>query len=391
MSSWSELPRDVLAVIAGRLTVATDRVRFSVVCRNWSSVAKSEINYLPCSPPWLMLADKPDGSCLRVFVSADGKEKFELDLPEIRIGQCVGSTGCWVVMDDLSWNLYLLNPLSRAKIDLPPMFAFDDEGEFSVTDTTNWMFPDHFISEKVVLSFLNSDPDFNFDFDFGAMAVFDETRRLAYTRKGAKSWQALEFSECRDIIFFKEKFYALDRSGILFKCLIDCSPPKVVMISEQLEEICCRDRMYLVEFCGAILQVVKIIEGLIFNEYTTVGFRVFMFDFTTRRWMEIYDLGEYSLFLGCNTSVAILSSCSINLKPNCIYFTDEIRRKEGIDYRFLRSNNDIGVYNLHDSTIVRCSLPKFSPHSCAEFWVAKSSPPLWIVPTSLSVTPDHTS
>lgn len=129
MGIWSDSQADLLRLIARRLTVAVDRVRFSAVCRNWLQVATSEPN---CPPPWLMLAEN-SGTTVRHFAGlttgdAADDRIFELDIPEWQGTRCVGSTGLWVVTLNVKGEIHLLNPFTRQKppIDLPPLSSFED-------------------------------------------------------------------------------------------------------------------------------------------------------------------------------------------------------------------------------------------------------------------------
>ncbi|KAM7481905.1 hypothetical protein LguiB_006488 [Lonicera macranthoides] len=56
MADWSQLPQDILGVIANRLGAIEDFVSFSSVCSSWRAAVLKE-QWIPCVPqiPWLMV------------------------------------------------------------------------------------------------------------------------------------------------------------------------------------------------------------------------------------------------------------------------------------------------------------------------------------------------
>ena len=52
---WTQLPQDLLQLIANKLTVYSDYVRFRAVCPHWGSSVPRVPRHLPPQFPWLML------------------------------------------------------------------------------------------------------------------------------------------------------------------------------------------------------------------------------------------------------------------------------------------------------------------------------------------------
>nr|GEX83832.1 hypothetical protein [Tanacetum cinerariifolium] len=57
--------------------------------------------------------------------------------------------------------------------------------------------------------------------------------------------------------------------------------------------------------------------------YRTWCFQIFEYDLETRKWSEVKDLGNKTLFVGYNSSFWIKDTTSM-IKGNCVYFTDEV-------------------------------------------------------------------
>ncbi|XP_021769494.1 uncharacterized protein At1g65760-like [Chenopodium quinoa] len=70
-------------------------------------------------------------------------------------------------------------------------------------------------------------------------------------------------------------------------------------------------------------------------EYQTINFKVYKFNFETKIWVQVNDLGDVAMILGSNTSMSIRASRIHNCRRNCIYFSnDEWLFRNGIPYTF---------------------------------------------------------
>nr|GEY84590.1 hypothetical protein [Tanacetum cinerariifolium] len=107
-------------------------------------------------------------------------------------------------------------------------------------------------------------------------------------------------------------------------------------------------------------------ESLCGKIYRTWCFQIFEYDLETRKWSEVKDLGNKTLFVGYNSSFWMEDTTSV-IKGNCVYFTDEV-----LEW-YIETNNgrgrDMGIYHLADGTIES----HFTGESRSHF-----TPPIWL-------------
>lgn len=159
-----------------------------------------------------------------------GNKLYHLELPELaEVKLFLGSSHGWVVTGEDSSSLRLLNPLTRAQLELPPRSCFPDIETYRPSDTDNeyglrgclgkaYTFStkhvrNHF-THKIILSTSPTDDN------YVAVAAFGVFDRLAYCRKGYTEWVHLD-GDCTgyaDFIFIRGQFYALDLKGRLLIC-----------------------------------------------------------------------------------------------------------------------------------------------------------------------------
>ncbi|XP_060210207.1 probable F-box protein At1g65740, partial [Lycium barbarum] len=83
--------------------------------------------------------------------------------------------------------------------------------------------------------------------------------------------------------------------------------------------------------------------------YYTAKFKVYQLDVSKSTLNEVITLGESSVFLGRSGSMSIDSSRFTGVKPNRIYFIDDMMDQ----YRFCEGGGggrDMGAYNLEDGS-----------------------------------------
>ncbi|KAF8412279.1 hypothetical protein HHK36_000240 [Tetracentron sinense] len=322
MANWSELPNDLLGLIAQRVIIYEDFVAFGGVCKSWRSVAVKQ-NFTP-SPqlPWLMLPEQKN-SDTRTFFSLSKGMVHERPLPEARGKRCWGSQG-WLITFSIDFNISLLNPFTRLQIQLPPHHTFkyhyDTPEEGEEWGYTPAEMQELYIHKAIVSSSPSSTSD------YVVMVIHGPKIQLAFARPGDEAWTTIEKTRPGsyfDVIYYKEKFYAVNSVGDVV--VYDVQGPKSYRAANH-----CKDKVNEV------------------YDYQTTKFRVFKPDLSKSNgeWVELKNLGDRALFLGQSTSMSIVASDFPKCKANCIYFTDDneepyICNPEG-------GGKDMGIFNLED-------------------------------------------
>ncbi|XP_042505500.1 F-box protein SKIP23-like [Macadamia integrifolia] len=366
VANWSNLLEELLEIIVGRLTCFLDYVRFGNVCRSWQTVIKNTHHNLTSFDPWLMLPEREDNSMIRGFYILSRRDVLELKLPEAHRKRCVGSTRGWLVMVDKSLSINLFNPCTRVQFTLPHQTTFQDQQNYLEEGLTSEELRNVFIL-KVVLSSSPSNPNYI------AMAIYSDFCKLAIARHGDEAWTTIpcEWNSFTDVIYYKEKFYAINWEGIVVSCDVG-GHPKTTLITAPVRQRSYGQK-YLVECSGQLLQVIRDIEFRDnFLEHKTARFSVFRLDFYSRLWVEIKSLGDHSLFLGYNTSFSFFcdKSLATRVKRNCIYFTDDyLEAHHGLSNS--SGGSDKGVFHLENGNV--------EPHYSGDGWHPFSLP-IWFTP-----------
>lgn len=149
------------------------------------------------------------------------------------------------------------------------------------------------------------------------------------------------------------------------------------------------EKLYLVEWMGELLLVVKFLDTTKYIKYVmeeddyqehedmpwykTTMFKVYRLDFVNKKWDELKSLGDYSLFLGGNTSISIMAlDYGEHVRKNCIYFTDDFITSTGPE---IPGGHDMGIFDMENKVIQ----PHYKGVSTSNY-----SPPIWLIPTPLT-------
>ncbi|KAG9441181.1 hypothetical protein H6P81_017035 [Aristolochia fimbriata] len=362
-----DLPLDIMDLFAKHVTNAMDFVHARAVSQYWKSVFNLE-NYSPLrQAPWLILAERED-SDIRSFFNPPTSEIYDIPLPELWRRRIAGSAYGWLVTVGDDGEIQLINPLTRVQTKLPPVQTFgQDLADWSASDIRA-----EFLS-KVVLT---SSPSKG---DFLALALYTTMNMGAIWRPGDKVWTLVggehDWLLFEDLISYKGNIYTIDIHG-RFGLFDFSSEPKAVRLGRLPSLSTDGDSMnvwenyrkYLVELSGDVLVIVRRIyighgnTEILFNDdddrilpeivfpYKTMYFKVYKLVLLQPKleWVEVKDLGDYSMFVGQNTSFHLRASQTGGwLRRNCIYFTDDCTRVEHLQ---IDGGRDQGVYNLDDGS-----------------------------------------
>lgn len=359
-----DLPSDIINQFARRLNCIENFVSVGAVCKSWQSavaeIKKNTNSQMRFSP--LLILSPPNGDNEEVWqrvLSLDSKRVVRTEWGHLTGGKrCWGTPFGWILTYDLDLNIHLFNPLSHLQLSLPPRSAFpkiDDNYNDSDPDPeSDYVHPEPEYLRRDFLQklFLSSNPSISLS-SLQILAFFGSCAWLAYIKFGDENWTYIQSEGGHtDAIFFKGQFYVVDNRGCLLLC--ETIAPKVTQFASPPADLGSdvpdTDKFYLIEISGEIHMVLRFFK--VFNgnyqweaHYKAYDFTVYKFDFHSKTWTELEDLGAIAIFLGQSNSFVVSIADSPELKCNSIYFTD--------DYFDLMGNSfcDMGVYDYADRTI----------------------------------------
>ncbi|KAK9074445.1 hypothetical protein SSX86_007043 [Deinandra increscens subsp. villosa] len=365
MTTWSDLPPEILTVIAGNLDFHEDYVTFLSVCTSWKSSATTTKNttigrHLPSRFPMLMLAEQSNTKQnetekrRRFFLLSNGGSIRTLPLLAAHRQRCVSSHGWLLSTGEREFYTKLVNPISNIEIDLPELYMFEE----LYFDQDEWMYYG-FCMRKCLLTSPNpSLPEFRVIIVWGTTIGFCRPGDVAWGR--VDGWEGNIF----DIAYhqMRKRLYVVATMGTIYECDVANDVLSPLTLSRVTtfpgKEFGCLSVPwgYLVEWgCDRLLMIVRERESFTKNDdgygrygsYRTSGFRCFVFGLDDGKWSETVSLGENAVFLGFNSSFVICGGECV--KPNCIYFTDDLYEP----YRGLPEGGggDVGIYDMFDGRI----------------------------------------
>lgn len=377
-ANWTELPSDLVCQILGRLEIA-DFIRFAAVCRPWNKIRR--INSKNCRPkasqlPWLMFSSRenPDQ---RYFYSLTEQRMYSIHLPQIKGLHVIGSSDGFIVSVNEEACLHITNPITGDSDALPLAVGLSgchdvvrDPSTGRITDYRFWdvcpkgirqLVPaatedmGYFFHKAVVVAsptFPSSSTRAPTVFVF-----FSFRESIAFARPGDTSWRTLSYCETPlyDLIFHKGRLHAVDFTGrvVVYDDIDHSLEASFVSTRGPLGKMEGNDKRYLVESPDGkdLFLIYRDIneedaQPKPFNR--TAGFQVFVIDGSNYTWTPIRDVGEISIFLGYNRSMAFSVKEFPQLKRNCIYFTDDLK------LLYLEEPDmagDMGICDLGDGSI----------------------------------------
>ncbi|XP_022773116.1 F-box protein At2g26160-like [Durio zibethinus] len=372
MTNWSELPSDLLALIAKRLVCMEHFLAFGAVCTSWL-LAADKNNFEPSQlqPPWLMLG-KMKNKTFREFLSLTTHKIYRFPIRDANGKKCLASQG-WLFAIGKNLDINLVHPLSGARVPLPQMHTLKDSDR--LFDCPGF----HFIY-KAILS-ANNPNDLRVAIFYG-----NGINKVAFCKVGEETWKTVEAypsCACHDLLYYKGQFFGVDILARIWVFnhenlnaqVISTIPSEFLanhgnsMIRKPWQYF---ERFYLVESAGSLLAVSR--EGKICgHDYGTTGFRVFELDVEDGMWKRVNSLGNRALFLGHNSSFSIQVTSNSGCKADCIYFTDDYYCFSSYQESHRRKGKDQGIYNMGDHGSFEQHF-RGETHHC-------DNPSIWIEPT----------
>ncbi|RWW35282.1 hypothetical protein BHE74_00059804 [Ensete ventricosum] len=383
MADWSELPLELLGMIYDELSIF-DYIHCKTICKQWNLASKFGYHHPPKpQAPWLMLPDDNEFN-VKLFSIIENKI-YNIPCPEpmilkrIYIGSCYG----WVTTVDELCNMYLLNPLTGVQISLPSVTTLpfvktvhDSQGQIAQfivgqerKKLSFWSMHKIFF-EKVILSAAPNACN-----DFTIMMIYGLWKSLAFARAGDKAWTPISSDFCYiDLIYYNAKFYSINCQRIVEVWELDELVIRHSIIISDLPLYAMFEWVvtyYLVESLDSNLMLVYKFQ----NEWgptdnpKNIMFMVFSFDERAQKWERVKRLHEQTLFLGKNQSLCLSTIDFPKLKPNCIYYTDDILELCG-SYKYTKRH--VGIFYLEDE--MTRPIDHLGQH-------LNWPPPLWLTPS----------
>ncbi|XLT91773.1 hypothetical protein HN873_013448 [Arachis hypogaea] len=379
---WSNIHQDLLYEITKRFhSYENDYLQLRLVCKQWNLK-------LPKIPngnkvPWLLLPIGGGGEEEDIYhimqlptideqiLDTGGLEEegiYHLILPELQDNNICGSCHGWVIIVMVhEGTIKMLNPFTKVHFELPPISTLPNVIDINGDECTIY-FGGRIVTRNTILmhktqiwkAIINSTPSNDNNNDFIAVVIYGCLSSLAFYKPNDKRWLRfpLRCTNICDVIFFQEKIYAVDYEGQLYEFDTKNKSGPVGRIFEATPppwDVVLRKFYYLIG-CdnGSLLMLIRHIRRpYIGNKkcsVETVKFYVYELKKNEKVWSRIYDLGNYILVIGLNSSVQMLSSNFSNCKGNQIYFTDSMCKEHPSNFA---SRHDLGIFNLEDGSFKR--------------------------------------
>ncbi|KAK2986727.1 hypothetical protein RJ640_010952 [Escallonia rubra] len=397
------------------LSISGHMHRLSWHCRRWVGNATfpdeqtaTAPSLLPSrqQPPWMLLAPEFDGgskSCYRFYSLV---EQRIVEISKNKVGpfeeaRLVGSSHGWLAYINLrDCDFYLTNPIRGRVLRLPPVSTLPcmvaQPGLFCSRTPQEW-------SRLVIKKVITSSGEDNCT----VMIIDGHSGRLAFCKPGDITWTALDgpLDQFDQIAYSAREnlFYALT-NNLSFEAwdLGDSGSacqkrhPIAAEVSED-ERFDCYEgkskewitmcnvrsdfRFYIVvdPTSGELLYIVRdyafVGEDGSFNcedpypqfpltvPTKTFNCHVFRLNMGGEKVRGEYQkcIGDRAFFIGLNHSFCLSARDFPQLRPNSIYFTDDIPRLPPDSDYFVHSyrGQDIGVFNLEDDSVTPCYPPGY--------------------------------
>ena len=323
IAQWSDLPKELLEIIADHLQSKTDITRFRSVCESWrfSILPYQNTVVLPPEVPYLGPPHLRESS---LFLTES--TVFYLSPPPGSISSTSSLWG-WLVKfkeGQQQGQHHLINPLSPLQIQpLPDSFPKVIKSlQFRVFELAK-----SYTLQFSNLNHCNYKVGLNPNPDCPSLMIV-AAGVLWHLKLGHDRWTAIEdrISQLSydDVIVYKGKFCAVDECGRTV--LIDSS----LKISEiaPVNSIVGGDKKNLVVSNGGELLLVNTYLN---REHAYYGwrktfkvhkFRVFKLKLDQKRWVEVESLNDQILFLGEDCSFSVSAHNFGGCRGNCIIYTD---------------------------------------------------------------------
>ncbi|OMO91934.1 hypothetical protein COLO4_18003 [Corchorus olitorius] len=318
MADWAQLPPELLTLIAKRLEIRSDVLRFRSICTSWRFISQPKIYPIPRNLPL-----KAEGRCEYDLDNIVRNTFFLVRLPGTGTHKNRTDPGrCWLLkIKDGSTDgvgVRLLRPFSHTELkSLPENFPkVLDLTKFQVIELGHEFFGlykiyvDHPIepqyreyTRKVALMWPNSS---NSD-DFIILALFRFfVEYLAFMRSGEKQWTLIRnVRDVQDFTCFNNKFYAIEQEG------------RTIVVDQFLNVSFLENvgsptgKRFLVESGDDLLAVEMAFHTVFCNNSLADkvnGFSIYRLNEEEQKWVEMGNLGDRIVLISSGQAISL--SCS---------------------------------------------------------------------------------
>ncbi|PON97348.1 hypothetical protein TorRG33x02_068150 [Trema orientale] len=299
-----------------------------------------------------------------------------------------GSSQGWLVVANKDHTITLHKPYFISKdgisdvntsVLLPSLFPPDDdfdpendplpEGYNDLEEYLNIIEGyDYYVRKTLITADPLANPN-----DCTIVVIYGPFNELGWIRYGKDTtWRKIdEYCGFEDIVRYKNQLYAIKKKGELLA--FDPCTGIVKLVATRISVgPTANIKRYLVEWYGEFLLVERYMDFSAHrNDRMTKMYKVFKLDFGGARWIEIKSLGDLALFIGDNSSMAVLASTFDGCQPNCIYYTHDEVGLQTRTYPFC----DLGVYNLESKRKLY-----FNDLDSSALHRMFKRPPIWVLP-----------
>jgi hypothetical protein len=394
-----ELPLDILMDIFSLLEIP-DLVRAGSVCSPWNSAyANTRITgrYKKQQTPCLLYTSESSGEKVAHLYSLAEQRSYRLTLPEPPIQQryLIGSSLGWLVTVDERSEMHLVNPITGEQVALPSVITielvkpiYDDTGA-----VCEYVYPCHATQQPITTRRpLTVDKLRNY-LHHKALVFYDTPAaryivvliyhpgQLSFARIGDVKWTRLpSYTHFQDCLYKDSVLYAVTSFGEIIAIDTSGTVLSTKTVLDRVRNRAGSHRVYIAETpCGDLLQIWR---PEVWTREVDANQHVATFRNKVER-MEVYkvctvakklvqmdSLDGHVLLLGNNQSLCFRAEEYPPLKPNHVYFTDDVPAVAYSCARGYRLN--IGVLNFGNKSMEEIVFPR--P------WSNKCFAPLLIVP-----------
>ncbi|KAG2310815.1 hypothetical protein Bca4012_025322 [Brassica carinata] len=334
-ANWSNLCLDVIQMVLEKLS-ATDFNRAKAVCSGWLSASRQSVRKQN-QIPWLILFpyERSYGySCRMLNPAEEGLVYRSRNLGvEFTQSRCIATCGSWLLMYLFRCQpkLYILNPLTRDRINLPPLesrksdiiifspqevrrFCHGDQQSRRERALTEEICDLSSKDEKSVLWVDERSKNYLVVWSYGGCCLF-------FSKKGDKVWRMFPYVGTNGLWDFVCKgliLYMYTRLSLIE--IYDFSGDSPLALTHA--PFFCSSRFFpafTIERLAVTTSGEALMVGIYNIHKTFRSFCVYKKNHATNKWDEMASLGDQALIL--DLGITVSAKDVQGFKSNSIYFS----------------------------------------------------------------------